>query len=151
MDRVAASVPKSAGWVLQSAWSVVAVVASVVVGNACIMAGAMVAMAWEVGASPSVGRAINGVALGLMVVSYSAVLVLVMRAVSARWSVPRVVWLALGVYPIAWGLLVILSPNGPFAITPTLVTGVGAVLAWLLVQRRASSPAGVSQRPLSPG
>jgi len=151
MDRFGGTASRPAGWLLQSVWSLVAAVASVLVGNACIVAGALFAMVWEVGASPTVGRALNAFALGLMVVSYSAVLVLVMRAVASRWSVPRVVWLALGVYPVAWGLLVWSSPGGPFAITPTIVTGTGAVLAWLLVQRRAGGSATASQRPLSPG
>lgn len=152
MDRPGGAAPKSTGWFLQTAWAVVAVAASALVGNACIILGALFAMAWEAGVEPALGRSINGVALGLMVTSYSAVLVLVMRALTARWLVPLVVWLALGVYPVVWGLLVWWSPGGPFALTPTVVTGTGAVLAWMLVPRRATDADGAPQRPLrTPG
>lgn len=125
------------GWVRQSAWALATVLASVVLGSACIMGGAMAAMVLEYGRPRSVGIAVNWAALALMVGSYCVLVVTILRGLASRRHVPFSVWPALGVYPLAWGMLVATSPGGPYEITPTVVTGVGAVVAWLMVGRTA--------------
>lgn len=142
---------RGSDWARQSVWALVTVLASVVMGNACIMVGAMVAMALEYGMPRSVGIAVNWIVLALMIGSYCALLVLILRALVSRRQVPFSVWPALAVYPLVWGLLVASSPGGPYEITPTVVTGIGAVAAWLMVGRVNATSATPLDQPSPPG
>lgn len=139
MERNGARGLGKAGWNRQIIWFLGTVVSSVVLTSACIMMGAILALALEGGASQTVGLAVNWAAFVLMVGSYSAAVVLIVNAVSSRTSVPFAVWPALAVFPVAWGLLVASSPGGPYAITPTIVAGVGAAVAWVMIGLRARS------------
>jgi len=139
------------GWVRQSVWALGAVIASAVLGAACTVAGAMTAMAFEYGMLRSVGIAINWAALALMIGSYSALVVVILRALASSRSVPFSVWPALGVFPLIWGLLVAGSPGGPYEITPTVVTGIGAIVAWLTVGRASARSTAPIDQPSSPG
>lgn len=125
------------GWIRQLVWFIGTVLASAILTNVCIMMGAVLALIVEAGRSQAVGLAVNWVALALMVGSYSAALVLIVKALASATTVPFAVWPALAVFPLAWGLLVASSPGGPYEITPVIVAGVGAVAVWLLVGLRA--------------
>lgn len=139
------------GWARQSVWALVTVLASAVMGSACIMVWAIVAMALEYGMPRSAGIAVNWIALALMIGSYCVLSVMILRALVSRRGVPFSVWPALAVYPLAWGMLVASSPGGPYEITPTVVTGIGAVAAWLMVGRGSAASAAPLDQPLPPG
>jgi hypothetical protein len=137
------------GWVRQSVWALGTVLASVVLGGVCIMVGAIAAMAFEYGMPRSVGIAINWAALALMIGCYCVLVVTILRVLVSRRSVPFSVWPALGVYPLVWGMLVVSSPGGPYEIT--VVTGIGAVAAWLMVGRSSAPSAAPLNQPSPPG
>ena len=101
----------------------------------------MLALVFESGVPQSVGIAINWIALALMIISYCLLVVVVLRVLVSSQSVPFAVWPALGVYPLVWGLLVASSPGGPYEITPTVVAGAGAIVAWLTVGRTSGNSA----------
>ncbi len=145
MKRSDARGPGQSGWIRQLAWFFGTVFVSAVLANACIMIGAVLALILEADASQTVGLAVNWVAFALMVGSYTATLVLIVRALTSVTTVPFAVWPALAVFPLGWGLLVASTPGGPYEITPLIVAGVGAVVAWLIVglpARRAHSAMG---------
>ncbi len=116
-----------------TAWAVGAAVLSCLAGMMCIMVGAVAAMALEVFATRAVGLAINWAAFLFMIISYSTLLVLVMRYLRRNYKVPWTVWLGLFAYPAAWGLLMLAYPNAGYEVTPIWVNGAGLVVAWLAV------------------
>jgi len=117
-------------------WVVGAVCLSVILGNICIFAGAVAALVLEGGVSRVASTALNSVAFGSMVVAYTLGLLLVCRLVLRRWAIPFAVWPALAVYPLIWAILVAL-PGDVYAATPAIVTGVGALVAWIVFGRAA--------------
>jgi hypothetical protein len=133
VDRNGAGELGQSRWIRQLVWFFGTVIASAVLANVCIMIGALLALVFEADVSQSVGLAVNWVAFALMVCSYSAALVLILKALTFATTVPFAVWPALAVFPLGWGLLVASSPGSVYAITPVIVAGAGAVVAWLMV------------------
>ena len=99
------------GWVQQGVWAVVAVVGSVLLGNACIVLGGLLAMALESGSGAAAGRAIGAIALALMAAAYSLLLVLIMRVMTSGGLFPAVA--GLGMYPGRLGSACAVVPRRP--------------------------------------
>ena len=139
MDNSIADRPMDAG-IPDLVWGAGAAVLAFVLSQLCMMLWVVIALLLEVTATRAVGLAINGIALLLMVASYSAILVVLMRYLTERYVVPWAAWIGLAAYPVGWGLLAIAFPN--FGGTPAIVGGVGVAVAWLSVGRHRSRSVG---------
>ncbi len=131
-------------------WAAGAVCVSVVLGNLCIAVGAVAALVLEAGLPIAASVAVNLMAFGLMIAAYTLGLLLLCRFVSARWKVPFAVWPALALYPLVWAVLVAL-PGEAYAAVPAVVTGFGALAAWMVFGRTRSGADSVTRNDASPG
>lgn len=109
---------------------------SMALANLVVALIAALALALETGAGRKAGMAIDIVALLAMVAVYSAVLVGVLMAASARGQLPGSVWPALAAVPLLLIALVLAAPEGTIAPTTAIVTGLGALVAWPVSRRR---------------
>lgn len=119
-----------------AAWAIGAAFASAALCFACMSFFGIAALALESGVSRTASIAVNWIAMVSMVASYSAALTLIMRFLVRRYDVPRTAWLGLLAFPACWTLLVVAYPETGYASPPAIVSGIGLVVAGLVVGRR---------------
>lgn len=137
MSETAVAGGARSNWMSASAWTIGAAVASWALSTLCILVGALFALALEVGATRTVGIGISGVALVLMVVSYSVVLAVALRQLARSHALPMALWIGLAAYPLCWGLLMLTSPTGVYSDTPLWVSGIGLAVALAVMKYRS--------------
>lgn len=123
----------------RAAWTFGGFVVAAVLANVYIAAGAILATASEVGASRTAGMVINGAALVLMMVLYAGSLWGLASLFGSRRQIPSFAWVGFALFPTLWLVIIAVAPPGMLAVTPTLVSAVGAVPAWLAIRRERKS------------
>lgn len=127
----------ASSWPRQLLWMTAAMVVSAILTIGCIVAGATAAMALEVGFDPLASRLVNAGALLIMASLYSGLLLLIMRALAARYVVPGATWVGLGLFAAIWTVVGLTSAAGRYSPAPAIINASGALVCWLVVGRFA--------------
>ncbi len=115
------------------AWVIGAAVCAAVLATAVFMVGIGIAEASAIafGFTEQIGVPVFAVMLALAVVTYGALIHLIVRAIGRSAEVPWVIWPAMAVLPALWSVIAIVEPAGVLEPTLAVLNLVGIALGFV--------------------